>query len=98
MNTERAQVGWGFAIWWVLASFVGWAVSFAVAGAVLGAVLEAVAAAVGFAVAAAVGMAVAGASLGIAQWLVLRRQVSRAGWWVGASSVGLAVGFVVGFA
>ena len=92
MSTERAQVAWGFAIWWVLASLVGGAVGFAVAGAVLGAVLEAVAAAGGFAMAAAVVMAVAGASLGIAQWLVLRRQVSRAGWWVLASTVGLAVG------
>ena len=35
-NTERAQVGWGFWLWWVLASSVGFAVAFAMAGAVVG--------------------------------------------------------------
>ena len=29
MNTERSQVGWGFWLWWVLASIVGLAVAFA---------------------------------------------------------------------
>jgi len=85
MNTERARVGWGFWLWWVLASTVGFAVAFAV--------FEAVPEAVGF----AVRMAVGGASVGIAQWLVLRQQVSRAGWWVLASSVGLGVGLLVVF-
>jgi hypothetical protein len=30
------------------------------------------------------------------QWLVLRRQISRAGWWVLASTVGWLVPFIVG--
>jgi hypothetical protein len=30
---------------------------------------------------------------GVGQWLVLRRHVSRAGWWVFASAVGGAVGW-----
>ena len=38
---------------------------------------------------------VLGASLGIAQWLVLRRQVSDPGPWVLASTVGGAVTFAV---
>ena len=46
----------------------------------------------------AVGSSVGGASLGIAQWLVLRRHVSRPGWWVLASTVGFAVSFAVGLA
>ena len=33
-NTERAQVGWGFWLWWVLASTVGMAVGIAVLEAV----------------------------------------------------------------
>jgi hypothetical protein len=39
----------------------------------------------------AVGGAVAGAVIGFVQWLVLRQQVYRAGWWVLATAVGLAV-------
>ena len=37
-----------------------------------------------------------GTSVGVAQWCVLRRQVSRPGWWVLASTVGFVVNFVVG--
>ena len=40
---------------------------------------------------AAVG-AIGGAVLGVLQWLVLRRQLARAGWWIEASTVGWAVG------
>ena len=43
---------------------------------------------VGFVVAVAAG----GTVLGVLQWLVLRRQVARAGWWVLASSVGWVMG------
>ncbi len=94
MNTERAQVGWGFWLWWVLASIVGLAVGNAVSVAVSGAVEETV----GLAVSLAVSGAVAGASIGTAQWLVLRRQVSQTVWWVLASTVGLAVGNAVALA
>ena len=82
MNTERAQVGWGFWVWWVLATFVGSVVGVVVGVAVLGPVLG------------AVGLAGAG----VMQWLVLRQQLSQSGWWILASSVGLAIGLVVGVA
>ncbi|MCH8876688.1 MAG: hypothetical protein IIA89_07665 [Chloroflexi bacterium] len=91
MNTERTRVGWGFWLWWVLACTVGLTVAFAVAFAVT----DAVSSAVAFAVTEAVVGAVVGASVGIAQWLVLRRQVSRPGWWVLASIMGLAVAFAL---
>jgi len=39
--------------------------------------------------------ALGGAVVGILQWLVLRRQVSRAGWWVLASTVGLGLSMAV---
>ena len=38
-----------------------------------------------------------GTPFGIAQWLILRRQVCRAGWWIFASIVGYAVVFLMGF-
>ena len=78
--TDSAQApGWGFWLWWVLASM----------GVFFGVFFG------GFA-----GGFVGGAL----QWLVLRRQVARAGWWVLASTVGgflgavggLFVGWVVG--
>jgi hypothetical protein len=75
--------------WWVLASTVG--------GAVGGAMALVVDEAQIFAIV----LAMFGASVGIAQWLVLRRQVARAGWWVLASivvggAVGGAVDLVLG--
>jgi len=62
--------------WWVLASVIGWPVALL---------------AVGFALQDPPGwilFAVVGAVIGVAQWLVLRRQVQRAGWWVLASTMG----------
>jgi hypothetical protein len=40
-------------------------------------------------------VALGGAVAGILQWLVLRSQVSRAGWWVLASTVGWALGIAL---
>jgi hypothetical protein len=86
--------------WWILASTAGWAVGLAVGGAVSHAVVGAVGSAVRFAVLLAVGDAVGGAVagtvVGAAQWLILRRQVRRAGWWILASTTGWAVGLSVG--
>ncbi len=70
--------------WWILASAGGFAVAF---GAI-GSVEEVV----------AVAFAVGVVSVGIAQWLVLRTQVPRSGWWVLASAVSIAVGFGIIFA
>ena len=82
-NTERAQVGWGFWLWWVLASTVGIIVSL-----IVGLILSAASSNL---LETAMLFAATGASVGIAQWLVLRKRVSRAGWWVLASTVGFAV-------
>jgi ABC-type enterochelin transport system permease subunit len=40
--------------------------------------------------------ALVGTLIGAMQWLILRWQVSRAGWWVLASALGSAVGFAPG--
>ena len=96
MKIERTHVGWGFWFWWVLASTVGWAVGNA-AG------MKVVQAVVGdaehwikvVAVATPLFVVMTGAAVGVMQWLVLRREVSGAGWWVLAIPVGWAVGLVV---
>ena len=45
-----------------------------------------------------VGMVVRGAVVGTAQWLVLRRRLHRAGWWVLATALGgVGVGAIRGF-
>jgi hypothetical protein len=42
------------------------------------------------------GVSLFGTVVGVLQWLVLRRQVARAGWWVLASTVGWVVGMPLG--
>ena len=87
---KRARLGWAFWLLWVLASAMGLlAGSF---GGFVGAYgVEEILPNYGNA-----GMVTAvGAGVGILQWLVLRGRVSRSGWWVLASMLGLAVaGFV----
>ena len=77
-----ARGGW---LWWVLASTVGWAVGGPV-GVALGGGL-----AMGIVVTGYVGMAVGVIAAGALQWLVLRRQVAGAAWWIVASVVGAAL-------
>ena len=43
-----------------------------------------------------IGVAVFGTVVGVLQWLVLRHEVGRAGWWVLASTVGWVVGGPLG--
>jgi len=93
MTVEDNRVGWRFWLWWVLASTVGWFLGFLV-GFIGGHAVEEILPSYGN---AAIGAGL-GAGVGIMQWLILRRQVSRAGWWVLASIVGLAVAPVVGTA
>jgi hypothetical protein len=49
-----------------------------------------------YALAAAMGI-VLGTILGVPQWLVLRRHLPKAGWWVGANALAWMVGMVVVF-
>jgi hypothetical protein len=77
--------------WWVLASTAGLAGARGGAAALASGNSE-VLGSYAWLVAA---MALGGAVTGILQWLVLRGKVSRAGWWVLASTVGWALGFAV---
>ena len=83
--------GWGFWLWWVLASTVGWSVG-GYLGSAAGWGLSRGIAVVGYGAGAAAG----GIAAGVLQWLVLRQQVARAGWWVLASTVGWPVSIGVG--
>jgi hypothetical protein len=75
---------------WVLASTAGFALAFAGNFVVLGE-LGSFVELLDWTVVAAFG----GAVTGILQWLVLRGQVSRAGWWVLASTVGWGLSMAV---
>jgi hypothetical protein len=76
--------------WWVAASIGGWAVSWMVSVALI---QSGVPEPVGWAALLAV-VAVLGGGL---QWLVLRRYLLQAGWWVAASVAGWALGLAVVF-
>jgi len=84
MEVERAQVDWGFWLQWVLASIVGWVLGVIVSLLAMGRAMP------------VVGATLVGAGIGIMQWLILRRRFRRAGWWVLASAMGWAVGWVAG--
>ena len=88
---------WWLWFWWVLANIVGWGVGgvmffyilfIALMGFGGGAEAGAI---IGRAIPGIIVGAVAGAVAGFLQWLVLRRQVKRGGWWILASAVGWAV-------
>ena len=73
--------------WWVLASILGFGVGLA-AG-------EAVGPGVPLIVGRALIGTIIGLAVGVAQWLVLRRQVARAEWWILASVVGWILAWIV---
>ncbi len=84
--------GWSFMLWWVLASVVGGVAS---VGMILGAYVGA-GQIMGDVVAVILGWVLVGVGIGVAQWVVLRGHVARAGWWVLASGVGGVVDVIVG--
>jgi hypothetical protein len=77
----REQPGWDFWLLWVIASAVGWALSIGIADAL--------------ADFGGVELVVIGAIVGTAQWLVLRRQLHSAGWWILASAMGLILSYII---
>jgi hypothetical protein len=83
--------------WWVLVSTLGWILGFGVL-ALAGKFAEnLVPSAIQPEVSALVFFLAAGVSLGILQWLVLRRHMLQAGWWVLANVVGWGIlGLIIG--
>ena len=101
MNDKGNQAGWGFLLGWVLACTVGWFVGFIISFVLGSIIVEGTYggefSVLGSILSGLIGGAAAGAVVGILQWLVLRRRVSRAGWWVLASCAGLAVAWGSGY-
>jgi hypothetical protein len=108
LGLERAE--WRFVLKWVLASAVGAAVVERVGRIVMLVLILVVARVGGGAMLSVLGDmgraaqdiifwaragAQVGAGFGIAQWMLLRKSVHRAGWWVLASAVGWTVGAAV---
>jgi hypothetical protein len=75
--------------WWVAASIVGFMIGFPLTKALFGELSSGL-------VVAAVEGGVVGAIVGALQWLVLRRRVAHAGWWVLASTLAWALSTVLG--
>ena len=69
-------------LWWILVTTLGWAAGWAAGLAMLWKGTED----------DTLIFAIVGAGVGMMQWLVLRRHIPQAGWWVLASAVGWGVG------
>ena len=89
-NGQRRPEDWRVWLGWVLASTVGWAVG-GPAGVAAGGSGDII-------VAGYIGVTAGGILAGMLQWLVLRRHVAGAGWWMAAGPVGALIGGVVIFA
>ena len=79
-NGQRRPEDWRVWLGWVLASTVGWAVG-GPAGVAAGGSGDII-------VAGYIGVTAGGILAGMLQWLVLRRHVAGAGWWMAASAAG----------
>jgi hypothetical protein len=95
MEAKPSQVGWDFWLQWVLATIVGFIGGFLI-GFVLASIITGDDIEIGV-LRGILGYSILGAGFGsmvsLMQRLVLRRHISRAGWWVLASTVGFAVAF-----
>jgi hypothetical protein len=104
LTFERAQPGWQFWLLWVGASIAGVLVFIVMVPLINGAVAliapapQPGAAAAGqslFEIAIGLTIFVAlGVAIGLAQWLVMRRYLRGAGWWVLATTIGYAIPMV----
>ena len=88
-ESAGALTRWGFLLRW-FPTFIGFIAGGALATAVSGR-LDSPAAAL-------VGGALAGAVIGAGQWLLLRRVLPGATWWIGATAIGQAIGLALGAA
>jgi hypothetical protein len=80
IKTDAWQIGWRFGLRWVLLTLAGWIVGFLL-GFILGELaLDNAGIEIGV-----------GAMVGLMQWLVLRRVVNKAGFWILASIAGFLV-------
>jgi predicted Ser/Thr protein kinase len=92
---HRVDEKWVVWVGWLLATALGWAAGWAVGAPISELVARPIGETGAMLAAETLGGAVAWGTLGlmtgVAQWLVLRRHMSNAGWWVPASVIGWAV-------
>lgn len=77
--------------WWVLASIAGWTAGDALAWRMYWLIRDTLGVAANYEFLAFLQALSIGTSLGVLQWLLLRRQFPQSGWWVMANVVGLSV-------
>ena len=98
MKIEQTKIGWGFWLMWVLATTVGIGIGYTVIS-FLGFILKDIYfKAEGrfiYLLEYFIFYIVISAGVGIMQWLVLRRRVSRAGWWAPAIVAGFVLASVL---
>ncbi len=93
---RRQLVG---AYWWPLATISGWAIAGALSGAlpfggaVTGSGIDI--GPLGFIAVGVVTVLAMGLLSGLFQWLILRPQIDRAGWWVWTTAGGIALAMIV---
>jgi hypothetical protein len=92
---RRVDEKWVFWSGWLLATALGWAAGWAVGAPISELVARPIGETGAMLAAETLGAAVAwgtlGLTSGVLQWLILRRYMSSAGWWVPASVIGWAV-------
>jgi hypothetical protein len=94
MNNEQKQVGWSFWFWWVGCTMIGGLAGNYIADkSGLGFLSQSTNAGILFSMLASGVFALA---VSIAQWFLLRRLFSRAGWWLVAGTSGRAFGMLIG--
>lgn len=86
MDRAGQWSNWQTWLFWVLASTLGWAGGLGLLLLLLG---------LHDRVSALIGLVIFGAVVGLAQWLILRWQIPRAGWWVASSALGIAASAVL---
>jgi hypothetical protein len=100
VHTAVSGVVLGMSQWLVLRSRIEmagrWIVATAIGSGLGGAVGFAASFASGASVIQPWALLPLGVALGVCQWLILRSQLARAGWWILAYALGLPVSFVVG--
>ena len=110
MQARNEKIGWDFWLQWVLASIFGYGIGAGIGNAVL-ALIPPIACTQSFSnslierlmnircILPALDLALLVVMLGLAggfvQWLVLRRRIARAGWWVPASGLGFPIALVI---
>jgi hypothetical protein len=82
-TANTATSSWFFLLWWILAGLVSYTVGFPVGQALGKSLLW--------------GWVVGGGLAALLQWVLLRHQLTRAGWWIVASVAGLIVGTGLSF-